>query len=71
MKFKWKIHYTTASNREVRKEFDTYEEWSAFCDKLDKRIAKGTCGGYIGGRHINGTQPTVRANHEESVLFRK
>lgn len=39
-------YYIDRYGREKQELFKTLEEGLAFCEELDKRIARGTCGGY-------------------------
>lgn len=41
------VEYINSRGRTVVKGFAKLEEAYEFCDKLDTRIEKGTCGGYI------------------------
>lgn len=49
-KHTWLVNYTTANGKTITKTFETWKECFEFTEKLDKRIAKGTCGGYTGTR---------------------
>lgn len=46
----WIVTYTTESNREITRVFKSAKDFNDFTDRLDKRIEKGTCGGYTGTR---------------------
>lgn len=41
------VEYIGRNGRTIVKGFSSVEEATEFTDKLDERIAKGTCGGYI------------------------
>ena len=43
---KWICYYINSKGKEVTKIFDDMEEGLAFIKVLDRRIEKGTCGGY-------------------------
>lgn len=43
---KWLVEYRNSRGRIVVKGFSDDATAFAFMDKLDKRIEKGTCGGY-------------------------
>ena len=44
---KWICYYINSKGKEVSKIFDDIETGLKFIRLLDKRIEKGTCGGYI------------------------
>ena len=41
------VEYVSRNGRTIVKGFHTLEEAFDFCAKLDKRIEKGTCTGYL------------------------
>ena len=41
------VEYIGKNGKTIVKGFSTLEEATKFTDRLDERIAKGTCGGYI------------------------
>lgn len=43
---KWICYYINSKGKEVTKIFDDMEKGLAFIKVLDRRIEKGTCGGY-------------------------
>ena len=41
------IVYINSKNKKTTKSFNNEKDFNAFIDKLDKRIEKGSCAGYI------------------------
>lgn len=41
------VEYIGRNGKIIVKAFTSVEDATKFTDKLDERIAKGTCGGYI------------------------
>lgn len=41
------IVFINSKGKEIKKTFKTEKDFNMFCNYLDCRIEKGTCGGYI------------------------
>ena len=41
------VEYINKNGKTAVKGFETVNEAKAFCERLEKRIVNGTCGGYI------------------------
>lgn len=70
-KHTWAVTYTTASNNLITKRFENEEDCIAFTEKLDKRIAKGTCGGYISSRLGDDKSQIKESGESPLKAFRK